>query len=149
MEKFNGKKFEFLKVDPYVTGDQRPFEETIEGVRYKNVHNYEFFVMLEDGGTPAIVSFRSTSHKAGKKLFNLMYLQNPQQKKTPAHNWISLGRKEETNDLGTFWVMDIAIGKDSTADERAECLKWISTIKQTDFKVAEEKEAAPVTETRF
>lgn len=151
IEKFNGKKFEFFKSEPYVAGDIiRPFEETIEGVRYKNSHNYEFFVMLEEGGTPAIVSFKSTSHRAGKKLFNLMYLQNPQQRKTPAHNWINLGRKEETNDMGTFWVMDISIGKESTPEERTDCLKWISTIKQTDFKVAEEKAEAPaVTETRF
>lgn len=149
VEKFNGKKFEFHKIDPYVPGEQRPFEETVEGVRYKNVHNYEFFVMTEEGGTPAIVSFKSTSHKTGKKLFNLMYLQNPAQKKTPANNWINLGRKEETNDMGTFWIMDISVGKESTQEERTNCLQWISTIKQSDFKVAEEKQENTVAETRF
>lgn len=149
IEKFNGKKFEFLKVVPNVVGEQKPFEETVEGVRYKNSHQYEFFCMLEDGGTPAIVSFKSTSHKTGKQLFNIMYLQNPQQKKTPAHNWVTLGRKEQTNDMGTFWVMDIGIGKESKPEEVKECLTWISTIKQSDFKVAEEKPSTVTTETRF
>ena len=149
IEKFNGKKFEFLKVSPNVAGEQKPFEETIDGVRYKNSHQYEFFCMLEDGGTQAIVSFKSTSHKTGKQLFNIMYLQNPQQKKTPAHNWITLGRKEQTNDMGTFWVMDIGIGKESKPEEVKECLTWISTIKQSDFKVAEEKPSTVTTETRF
>jgi hypothetical protein len=151
IEKWNGKKFEFLKIVPNIVGEKKPFEETIEGTKYKNSHQYEFFCMLEDGGTPAIVSFRSTSHKTGKQLFNIMYLQNPQQNKTPAHNWINLGRKEQTNDMGTFWVMDISIGKESVKSEIDECLIWISTIKQSDFKVAEEKpETSTVTtETRF
>ena len=80
-----------------------------------------------------------------------MYLQNPQQKKTPAHNWINLGRKEQTNDMGTFWVMDISIAEESKPEEIKECLSWINTIKQSDFKVAEEKlpEQMPLTETRF
>jgi hypothetical protein len=151
IEKFNGKKFEFLKVAPNIVGEQKPFEETIEGVRYKNSHQYEFFCRLEEGGTPAIVSFKSTSHKTGKQLFNLMYLQNPQQKKTPAHNWITLGRKEQTNDMGTFWVMEIGVGKESNANEVSECLTWISTIRQSDFKVAEEQKPSTqqASESRF
>lgn len=153
VEKFNGKKFEFLKTVPCVVGqDPLPFEETIEGVRYKNTHAYEFFCMLEEGGTPAIVSFKSTSHKTGKQLFNLMYLQNPQQGKTPAHNWITLGSKEDTSKDGDRYnVMTITVGVQSTKEQVAECLTWISTIKKSDFKVAEEAKTSSqtVTEVRF
>lgn len=149
VEKWNGKKFEFLKVSPYVPGEQKPFEEVIGNEKFKNSHVYEFFCMTEEGGTPAIVSFKSTSHRSGKQLFNLMYLQNPQQKKTPAHNWIILGSKQETNDMGTFNVMTINVGRESTKEEIQDCLSWITTIKQSDFKVAEEKSPSPVAETRF
>jgi hypothetical protein len=149
IEKWNGKKFEFLKIAPNIPGEQKPFEETIGTERFKNSHVYEFFCMTEEGGTPAIVSFRSTSHRAGKQLFNLMYLQNPQQKKTPAHNWIILGSKAETNDMGTFNVMTINIGRESTKEEISSCLGWITTIKQSDFKVADEKAPSTTTETRF
>ena len=152
IEKWNGKKFEFLKIVPCVVGEEpKPFEEDINGERFKNSHNYEFFCMLEEGGTPAILSFKSTSHKTGKQLFNIMYLQNPQQKKTPAHNWITIGRSEKTNDMGTFWVMDFSIGRESKPEELTECKTWIATIKQSAFKVAEEKPSIqqPVTETRF
>ena len=154
IEKWNGKKFEYNKTIPCIVGQEpMPFEEDIGGVRFKNSHVYEFFCMLEDGGTPAIVSFKSTSHKTGKQLFNLMYLQNPQQGKTPAHNWIILGSKEDANKDGDKYnVMTIAVGAQSTKEQVAECLTWISTIKKSDFKVAEEKVSAasePVTETRF
>lgn len=152
IEKWNGKKFEYLKTVPCVVGaEPKPYEEMVGAERFKNSHVYEFFCMLEEGGTPAIVSFKSTSHKTGKKLFNLMYLQNPQQKKTPAHNWIILGSNAETNDMGTFNVMSISIGEESKPEQIKECLSWITTIKKSDFKVAEEKPTtdAPITETRF
>lgn len=152
IEKWNGKKFEYLKAAPCLVGaEPKPFEEEIGGVRHKNSHVYEFFCMLEEGGTPAIVSFRSTSHRTGKQLFNIMYLQNPQQGKTPANNWIILGSKAETNDMGTYNVMTVAVGRESAKSEIGECLSWINTIKKSDFKVAEEKPVTQQadTETRF
>lgn len=152
IEKWNGKKFEYLKTQPCVVGaEPKPYEEEVAGTRFKNSHVYEFFCMLKEGGTPAIVSFRSTSHKAGKKLFNIMYLQNPQQGKTPAANWITLGSKAETNDMGTYNVMEIAVSTASNKAEVDECLSWITTIKKSEFKTAEEKPSSqqPVTETRF
>lgn len=152
VEKWNGKKFEFHKLLPYIVGqDQLPFEEQIGAERFKNSHVYEFFCLLEGGGIPALVSFKSTSHKIGKKLFNIMYSQNPENKKTPAHNWITLGSTQETNDLGTFGVMNFSLGKVSVKEELDECKKWIGIIKKANFKVAEEKPSTqqPVTETRF
>lgn len=152
IEKWNSKKFEFLKVVPCLPGEEpKPFEENINGERFKNSHVYEFFCLLPDGGTPAIVSFRSTSHLAGKQLFNILYLQNPQQKKTPAHNWITLGRKDKTNDMGTFWVMDFSIGRESTQEELETCKTWIGTIKKAAFKVADEAKTKSnsVSEDRF
>lgn len=153
VEKFNGKKFEYNKTVPCIVGQEpMPFEEDIGGVRFKNSHVYEFFCMLEEGGTPAVVSFKSTSHKTGKQLFNLMYLQNPQQGKTPAHNWIILGAKEDTNKDGDRYnVMTISVGSESTPEQVKNCLGWIATIKSTNFKTAEEKASTKVepTETRF
>ena len=151
VEKWNGKKFEFLRSDPHEVGEVRQYEVEDSTGRYKYLHNYEFFCMLENGGTPASVTFRSTSHKAGQQLFNLMYVQNYEKGRTPAHNWITLGRREQTNDMGTFWVMDIGMGRESVVEEVKECLKWITVIKKSAYKVKEEKPSAPshTTETRF
>lgn len=150
IEKWNGKKFEYHKNVPY-EGKTLPFEETIDGVRFRNVHIYEFFALLEEGGVPAIVPFKSTSHRTGKKLFNIMYMLNTQQGKTPAANWIKLGRSEDAKDGDKYFVMEIDIDRPSTPEEISECLKWISTIKQTDFKVADEAPSTtePIKETRF
>lgn len=153
VEKFNGRKFEYLRTDPYIVGEQaRPWEEELGGVKYKNVHVYEFFCLTEEGGLPAIVPFKSTSHKAGKKLFNIMYVANRQQGKAPAHNWITLGRKEDTNDSGDkYWVMDFGLGRQSTKEEIAECLSWIRTIKESNVSAVEERPSTTTaqTETRF
>lgn len=150
IEKFNGKKFVFEKNVPY-DGTQKPFEEDIMGSRYRNVHLYEFFCLLEEGGVPAIVPFKSTSHRTGKKLFNIMYVQNPSQNKIPANNWITLGKSEAENDGDKYFVMEFALGAPSTKEEQKECLKWIPIIKQSAFKVADEKPATQteVKETRF
>lgn len=153
VEKFNGRKFEYLRTDPYILGEQaRPWEEEIGGVKHKNVHVYEFFCLTEEGGLPAIVPFKSTSHKIGKKLFNIMYVANRQQGKAPAHNWIVLGRKEESNDTGDkYWVMDFTLGKQSTKEEIAECLSWIRTIKESNVSAVEERPSTTTSqqETRF
>jgi len=150
VEKWNGKRFEFLRTDICLPGEgQRPFEETIGSDRLKNVHCYDFFCLTKDGGVPCIISFRSTSHKAGKQLFNLMYVLNIAAKKTPADKWITLSRKEVSNDMGTFWVMDFKPSRQSTQEELSECRNWINTIKTTAFKVSEEPKETVVESTRF
>ena len=152
VDKFNGKKFEFFKRDPYIPGEFRQWEENTPEGRFKVTHVYEFFCLVEGCGTPVIVPFKSTSHKAGQQLFNLMYVQNPPMGKTPAHNWINLGRKEETSKDGDkYFVMTIAVDKESNAENIKECFKWLPIIKNASFKAAEEKvsPSQPTTETRF
>jgi hypothetical protein len=152
IEKFNGKKFEFLRKDPYVPGIVRQWEENTAEGRLKVTHVYEYFCMTKDSGTPVIVSFKSTSHKAGQQLFNLMYVQNPQMGKTPAHNWINLGRKEETSKDGDkYFVMSISVDESSVPSDIESCFKWIPIVRKAAFKTAEEKPSTqqPITETRF
>jgi hypothetical protein len=153
IEKWNGKKFEFLKIAPNIPGEQKPFEETIGTERFKNSHVYEFFCLQESGGVPALISFKSTSHRAGKQLFNIMYefMLDPKNsiRKTPADTWFILGSKAETNDMGTYNVMTVNVGRNSTKEEIDNCLKWMKTIKASDFKVADEKSPSTTTETRF
>lgn len=150
IEKWNGKRFEYFRTDTCLPGEaQRPFEEQVGSDRIKNVHCYDFFVLTKDGGVPSIISFRSTSHKAGKQLFNLMYVLNISAKRPPADKWITLSRKEVSNDMGTFWTMDFKPSRQSTPEELKECLNWINTIKTTNFKTAEEPKETVVESSRF
>lgn len=152
VDKWNGSKFIYDHVDPYIEGVERKWEETVNGVRFKVTHSYNFFCLLEEKGLPAIVPFKSTSNYTGKRLFNLMYVNNPQQKKTPAHNWVTLCRKQEVSKDGDkYFVMDIELDRESTQEELKECLTWIPVIKASNYKEAEEAPSTqqPVTETRF
>lgn len=152
ISKWSGSKFIFWRTEAYVDGVVRSFEETLEGIRCKVVHNYNFFCLLEEKGLPAIVSFGSTSNYTGKRLFNLMYLSNPQQKKSPAHNWITLGRGQQSNkDNDKYFVMSIEVGRESTQEELKECLTWIPVIKQSNYKEAQEapETSTPIVENRF
>lgn len=158
VEKWNGSKFVYDHVDPYVEGVERKWEENINGIRYKVIHCYNFFCLLEEGGLPAIVPFKSTSHKTGQRLFNLMYVSNRQQTpafpkgKTPAHNWITLGRKQDSNKDGDkYYVSEIELGRESTQEELKECLPWIKVINSANYKEADEKAPSQTTttETRF
>lgn len=152
VDKWNGSKFVFDHVDPYIEGVTRPFEEVKDGVKYKITHSYNFFCLLEEKGLPAIVPFKSTSNYEGKRLFNLMYVSNPQQKKTPAHNWIKLARTQEVSKAGDkYFVMSIVVDRESTKEELQECLTWIPVIKSANYKEAEERPSTqqPVQETRF
>lgn len=154
IDKFNGKKFEYLRRDPYKVGEVRQWEENTAEGRFKVTHVYQFSCLIKGSGTPVIIEFKSTSNKVGQKLFNLMYVQNPNSTppKTPAHNWITLGRKEETSkDNDKYFVMTITVGEESTPEDIKECFKWIPIIKNAAFKAAEEKTSPSqaTTETRF
>ena len=144
IEKWNGKKFEFHSVIQY-DGKSRPFEEEINGVRYKNSHMYEFFCLTSSLGLPHILPFKGTSNKVGKQLFTMMYVSNIAEKLTPAGKWIKYSTKNEVNKDGdSYYVSHFNPGKKATNEEVKECLKWIETLKNSKFTSAEEKESPAV-----
>ena len=150
IEKYNGKKFAFDKIIPY-DGKSRPFEEEINGVRYKNSHQYEIFAITKDLGIPHILSFKGTSNKIGRQLVTLMYVSNPAESLTPAGKWITYGSKQEVSKDGDqYFVSAFTVSKKSTPEEVASCLKWIKVLKESSFEVSEEKVQEPtIQETRF
>jgi hypothetical protein len=152
IEKWNGKKFEFLKIVPY-EGKQKPFEEEIGGVRYKNSHMYEIFCLTKDMGLPHIIPFKGTSNKIGRNLLTMMYAQNIAEKLSPAGKWINYHTKQESNKDGDlYYVSAFAPTKRSSNTEVAECLKWIKVLKESNFQAAEEAQVsheAPFETTRF
>lgn len=139
--KKKGNKFEFESAKPD-QGQVMPFEETIGGEVYKHEHCYQFFFMTKELSIPVVASFRGMSHKVGKQLFTLMYVNNKQAGLPPANNWVSLGSVIDKNDKGTFAVMSVKLSTKAVNDELKECLKWISTFKTSGAKVDEAVEAA-------
>ena len=138
VEKEVGNKFQFDRVEPY-NGVLPTIEVTREGnENFKRFHVYEFYCLTEEGGIPVALSFKSTSNKVGKKLFNKMYIENKQMRRSPAHNWIELGSTNAESKGNKFKVMDFAIDRESNSEEVKTCLQWISTFKNMNVQVSED-----------
>jgi hypothetical protein len=127
IEKWDGSKFQYEKSIPDI-GEKLPYDEEINGVKYKNSHQYEFFCLTEDKSIPHILTFRGKSHKTGKQLFTQMYVINKSLAKTPAAYWINLGCNRDKNDKGTFMVWSFKPTHESTQQDITDCLKWIPIV---------------------
>ena len=131
VEKKVGNKFQFHRLDPY-TGDIPSIgERQEESETVKDYHVYEFFCLTEEGGLPVVISFKSTSHKTGKRLFNQMYIANKQLGRAPAHNWIELSSANQESNGNRYKIMDFKLAEESNKEELDECLSWIRTFKST------------------
>lgn len=109
--------------------DNAPWEDQlmIDGkmTPIKRVRRYNFFVLLpseiEAGEAvfPYFISFKSTSVKEGKKLFNMMFVRNVAAGLTPASYMFKIAGKKEKNEKGVFIVPTV----EQTAATKPEHLK--------------------------
>lgn len=104
----------------------------------------QFYVLLPneiDTGSalPYIISARRSSMQAGKKLATQMFVKNAMAGKTPASVMMKISSKKESNDEGTFAVLDVApIG--ATPDKYvAEAFKWLNLLNQGAVKEHQEE----------
>jgi len=135
-----GDTWKFDHTDEIKGEFARPYEEEKFGDTFKNEAQYSFYVLLEEGGIPAVVSFKGKSKKAGQQLFTKMYIQNPTQSPplSPAHNWVTLTSKKEKNDKGPYAVWMVGMDSVSTKEEVATCLDWIRAVRSSKVKVQED-----------
>jgi len=109
--------------DPYYNADWA--WETDE---MRNDYTYEFFCILPGENIPKVISFRRTSLKAGKKMFNQMYILNAEQGLIPpAYKMILSGRKV-TADEGTYMVWDVERGDLASEQEIAGAFRMYKQI---------------------
>lgn len=151
VEKWSGRKFEFHSVVDY-DGKQRPFEEEIEGVRYKNSHQYLIYCLTGLDSIPHALSFKGTSNKVGKQLVTLMYIANKAEKLPPPGKWVTFAGKTETSKAGDMYqVSSFTPSKRATQEEIQACLKWIGVLKDSNIVTAEESPShnEEIKETRF
>lgn len=97
-------------------------------------------------GIPYLLSFRSSSARAGAKILTTMYMKNIKAGKTPASMVMDLSSKKTKNDKGTFMVMDVTEKRVSTDAEIANAFEWVKLIKGGRTKVDNsvlEEELAP------
>lgn len=109
--------------DPYYNADWD--WETPEG---RNDYAYEFFVLVPGETMPKIVSFRRTGLKAGKKMFNQMYILNREKDLPPPGYKMKLSGRKVVSDEGTYMVWDVERGDLTSTEELAGAFKVYQQI---------------------
>ena len=119
------------------------FEEVVAGKLVKRMKGINYYVLLvsdiEAGEAfPYILTFRSTSFNAGKKLAT--HLAKLRMFKQPsAAQVFALSATREKNDKGTFMVLNVAPSRKATEVEKAAAYQWYQGLKVTkNVKVADE-----------
>lgn len=149
----------------------QPWDYEVEGVKYRRDKSIELFCLLTDdiaaealeleqakkqGGypdpdkalLPVVISFRRTSYKAGQKI--LTHFSKAMSFNVPGYvSVFSLKNTKETNDRGTFFVLDVDKARQSNPAELKVADKWQGIINSGAAKVheMEETESKPVVET--
>lgn len=138
----------YLRTLPLVTNPNSPdyndklvYEEVIGGELIQRDRVLDFYVLIAskiaDGGIPHVISFRRSSMKAGKALYTQCYVKNIAAGKTPASYVMSLSVTKETNEKGTYGVMNIRTGRETTPEEMAAVRQWLSVVQAGKVKVDE------------
>lgn len=126
--------------------DKWKYEEVvqIDGVatEVKRERRMEFFVLVPKGDStlPYHLTFKVTSIKAGKQLATQMYVENANAGLVPPARAFILGGHIDSNDKGSFVVLDVKPSRNSTQEEIASAFKWYKLI------MAGAVQAAPVDE---
>jgi hypothetical protein len=136
VEKWNGRKFEYLETRKY-NGKVPPFEEEINGVRFKNSCQYLIYCLTSVDSMPHIISFKGTSRKIGSKLLTMMVLMNKAQGLPTCGKWITFSAATETSKSGDkYLVSSFVPSRVSTKEEIAKCEMWKPLIKDSDSEIA-------------
>lgn len=140
MEKRNDK-YVFVRTEAYTAANaDRAIEGvTPEGLAYRYDRALNFYALLAEEATradalPILLSFRRTSYMAGKKIATF-FKQCEMLKLPPASKVLTLTSATEKNDLGTFFVFDVASGRVTTKEEVAGAYRWYAAIKKGMHKV--------------
>jgi len=114
--------------------DKLKYEEVIKvdgaPVEVKRERRLEFYVLIPKGDSslPYHLTFKVTSIKAGKQLATQMYVENQNAGLVPPARAFNLCGHIESNDKGSFVVLDVKPARNSTAEEIAAAFKWYKLI---------------------
>lgn len=109
--------------------ENRSWEGMEDGVETKYEKLFNFYSLLtNDMALPYIISFKSTSMKAGRELATQMFVKNRAANKVPPAKVMNLFGDRVTKNDNTFAVLKTAVQRDSTPEEIQQCLMWYKTI---------------------
>lgn len=134
-------KFKFHRTEAITAyTEDHEFECTAEdGQAEKWYRTMNYYVLLENElknkeAIPYVISFRSTSARAGQKLATTMFMKNIKAGKTPAAMIMELSATKTQNDKGTYVVLDVKESRPSTEAEVSEAFQWVKTVRAGKVK---------------
>lgn len=134
---------EFKEVLPW-TGERLLWEEgTI-----KRQLSYNFYCLLTSkiDDIPHLISLKGTSTKAAKTLMTA-FARLGRIKKPSAAKTFKLGCHQEKNDKGSYYVIDVLEGRDTTPQEIALAKSWCADIRQSRVAVVHDVAREEVVDT--
>lgn len=136
------EKYRFHHQEPITPENEKhAFEDKGEkGAKQKWYRTINVYALLpkdvKDGAAlPFVISFRSTSANAGRKVATTMYLKNVKAGKTPAAMVLELSGTRRENDKGKFIVMDAVEKRASTEAEVQACFEWVKVVRAGQTQV--------------
>lgn len=133
-----------------------PWDYEKDGKKYGNRPTLNFYAMLEEdlkkpSSMPVILSFRSQSLRAGKKIINF-FAQAADIQKKPCAMMLTLNSLLTKNDKGVFHVFDVLFSKDTPMEYGPKLIRWEKLLKTAKVVVdttGDEKEVeADVVDTK-
>jgi hypothetical protein len=152
-----GKSFRYKRQVPITAENEgQEFEQVSEDdIPEKWYRTFMFYVILpsdiaKGSEIPYVLSFRSTSAHAGKKLITTMYMKNLKAGKTPASMCMELSGIKRQNDDGTFLVLDVKEKRPSEKAEIEKAYSWLKMVQKgkarvdhSDLETKREEQQAP------
>ncbi len=134
-------QFKFHKIVPVTPeNDDTEFIVEIDGADEKWYRTTNIYCLMpkevEEGGSlPYLLSFRSSSSRAGREIYTQMYVMNRKDGLVPPGRTFALTMEKTKNDKGTFAVMKVRVTRDSNPEEIKACLGWFKTIQSGKTRI--------------
>jgi len=141
-EKEKGKKESYKQTLPWrAENADWGWSDVVDGVEIRRVQSLNFYCVLpheiESGMfLPYVISFRSTGYKAGKNL--ITHAQKLKMFGRPlASKVFTLKGLKTENELGTFYVPEVTVLRDSTQEEQDAVKPWCKLVAEKKVRVDE------------
>lgn len=127
---FNGTRYMFHHIeDCTIANENQDWEQVKDGKKYKYEKSFNFYCLLpEDPSLPYIVSFKSTSAKAGRELMTQMYVKNKAAGKAPPAKVIALSVDKQSKDGSNYAVLKTSVHGDTSQELMLSARDWFKVI---------------------
>lgn len=155
-----GGKYEFRAIEPFTEENRNePWQFTRPGnpvQEWKREQNLNFFCLLptdiakdqearaqaaageipdlDASLLPCVISFKSTSYKAGKTLVT-HFAKAADFNMAPFVNFFEVKTTKTTNDQGTFYVLEVLKGGKTEKAHQELCKRWRNIVSNTAVKI--------------